>query len=63
MADLEGGDDMTDEQKATVKNALDVIYGVGRVLTSDQPAPDTLSSLGRQLMDAAVALKEATGVE
>ena len=51
---------VTDDEKQEALALLDIIYGVGRVLTSEQVAPDTLAALGEQMKGAAVRLKELT---
>lgn len=49
---------VTDAEKAEALALLDICYGIGRVLTSEQTAPDTLMSLGEQLKGASVRLRE-----
>ena len=56
-----GGGEMTDDERAEAMTLLDIVYGVGRVLTSEQVAPDTLASLGQQAKDAVLRLKELVG--
>ena len=53
-----GGEWMPTQQEINV--ALDIIWGVGRVLKGEQSLPgDTLPNLGQQLQDASLVLKEA----
>ena len=53
---------MTDEQKAAITNALNVVWGTATVLKSEQVPSVTLVNLGQQLQDAVVVVKETCGL-
>jgi len=53
---------MTDEERAELSALLDILYGMGKVLASEQVAPDTLSSVGEQAKGATVRIKELLGL-
>jgi hypothetical protein len=53
---------LTDDEKTEATALVDILYGVGRMLKSEQAMPDTLDSIGEQTKQAAVRVKELLGL-
>ena len=53
---------LTFKERAEALALLNLIYGVGKVLTKEQRTRQTRSSLGQQVKDAAVRLRELMGL-
>ena len=52
------GGTVTADERTEALALLDLLYGISRVLASEQTAPDTLASLGEQGKNAVLRLKE-----
>ena len=53
---------LSEEEKAEALALLDITYGTGRMLCSEQTMPDTLASVGQQVKQAAIRLRELMGL-